>query len=197
MHFHEPSRETWEGYFAGTKAACAGGVTTVFDMPVMGIPYAFDGSSLSSKVKASLDRLWTDCGFLGAVQSGNLSKIKGLIDKGVFGIYANYGNPEYYAAEPITAEEFVNVQTMLKGTKIPLMVSCQKCSDPLRLKARSPFRDQLPENRAIATVEYSPDKGEEEFKASPSSKSMDLPIYLPPVQMPPHAIFWSLISVLQ
>ena len=38
VHLNEPGREEWEGFETGTKAAAAGGVTTVVDMPLNGIP---------------------------------------------------------------------------------------------------------------------------------------------------------------
>lgn len=38
VHFNEPGRENWEGYLTGTKAAAAGGVTTILDMPLNSSP---------------------------------------------------------------------------------------------------------------------------------------------------------------
>jgi allantoinase len=34
VHFNEPGRTDWEGFATGSAAAAAGGVTTVFDMPL-------------------------------------------------------------------------------------------------------------------------------------------------------------------
>lgn len=34
VHVNEPGRTAWEGYLTGTKAAAAGGVTTIVDMPL-------------------------------------------------------------------------------------------------------------------------------------------------------------------
>lgn len=34
VHINEPGRTEWEGYLTATKAAAAGGVTTVVDMPL-------------------------------------------------------------------------------------------------------------------------------------------------------------------
>lgn len=34
VHMSEPGRVEWEGFETGTKAAAAGGFTTVIDMPL-------------------------------------------------------------------------------------------------------------------------------------------------------------------
>ena len=34
VHINEPGRTHWEGFVTATKAAAAGGVTTVVDMPL-------------------------------------------------------------------------------------------------------------------------------------------------------------------
>ena len=34
VHLNEPGRVEWEGFDTGTRAAAAGGVTTLVDMPV-------------------------------------------------------------------------------------------------------------------------------------------------------------------
>lgn len=38
VHMNEPGRTDWEGFNTGTKAAAAGGLTTVVDMPLNAIP---------------------------------------------------------------------------------------------------------------------------------------------------------------
>lgn len=34
VHVNEPGRTTWEGYVTATRAAAAGGFTTIVDMPL-------------------------------------------------------------------------------------------------------------------------------------------------------------------
>lgn len=34
VHINEPGRTDWEGFNTGTRAAAAGGVTTIVDMPL-------------------------------------------------------------------------------------------------------------------------------------------------------------------
>ena len=38
VHVNEPGRTDWEGFTTATKAAAAGGVTTLVDMPLNSIP---------------------------------------------------------------------------------------------------------------------------------------------------------------
>ena len=38
VHVNEPGRTEWEGFASATKAAAAGGVTTIIDMPLNSIP---------------------------------------------------------------------------------------------------------------------------------------------------------------
>ncbi len=172
----------------GTKAACAGGVTTVFDMPLIGEPYTFTDASFQAKQKAAYDRLWADCGFIGAINSGSLTDSKALAASGIFALFADYGTAEYHGLNAITLDEFSTAQEMLSEFHIPLFISCQKCEDPIKLHSRSPFRDQPPENRFVVppllktTETVAPAK--EEQKVSHAVRSMDLPVYLPPVNPP-------------
>src|SRR5438105_15361093 len=38
VHVNEPGRTEWEGYKTATRAAAAGGVTTIVDMPLNSMP---------------------------------------------------------------------------------------------------------------------------------------------------------------
>jgi allantoinase len=38
VHVNEPGRTEWEGFASATRAAAAGGVTTIVDMPLNSIP---------------------------------------------------------------------------------------------------------------------------------------------------------------
>ena len=49
VHFNDPGRAEWEGWASGSRAAAAGGVTTVIDMPLNSLPPVLDGASFDSK----------------------------------------------------------------------------------------------------------------------------------------------------
>ena len=42
VHVNDPGRTDWEGFTSATRAAAAGGVTTVVDMPLNSIPPTVD-----------------------------------------------------------------------------------------------------------------------------------------------------------
>src|SRR5688500_19722409 len=56
VHVNEPGRTEWEGYATATRAAAAGGVTTIIDMPLNSIPPTCTGEALEGKHKAARGR---------------------------------------------------------------------------------------------------------------------------------------------
>ncbi|CAG8769881.1 939_t:CDS:2, partial [Cetraspora pellucida] len=71
VHLNEPGRTDWEGFESGTKAAAAGGVTTVIDMPLNSIPPTTTVDNLKQKIDAAKGKCWVDVGFYGGVIPGN------------------------------------------------------------------------------------------------------------------------------
>src|SRR3954464_11771273 len=53
VHFNEPGRTNWEGWETGSRAAAAGGTTTVFEMPLNAHPPTLDGPSFDAKRAAA------------------------------------------------------------------------------------------------------------------------------------------------
>jgi allantoinase len=85
VHVNEPGRTEWEGFATATRAAAAGGVTTILDMPLNSIPPTVDVAALDVKRKAAERQAWVDVGFWGGAVPGNLPELRGLHDAGVFG----------------------------------------------------------------------------------------------------------------
>ncbi|CAI2168933.1 18299_t:CDS:2 [Funneliformis geosporum] len=87
VHLNEPGRTDWEGFESGTKAAAAGGVTTVIDMPLNSIPPTTNVHNLQEKIRAAKGKCWVDVGFYGGIIPENQEGVKGfkcfLIDSGV------------------------------------------------------------------------------------------------------------------
>src|SRR5262244_2511959 len=54
VHINEPGRTEWEGFATGTRAAAAGGVTTIVDMPLNSLPPTVSVSALEAKRAAAL-----------------------------------------------------------------------------------------------------------------------------------------------
>jgi allantoinase len=85
VHVNEPGRTEWEGFATATRAAAAGGVTTIVDMPLNSIPPTVDVPALEVKRKAAEGQVHVDVGFWGGAVPGNLGELRGLHDAGVFG----------------------------------------------------------------------------------------------------------------
>jgi allantoinase len=85
VHVNEPGRTEWEGFATATRAAAAGGVTTIIDMPLNSIPPTVDVAALEVKRKSAEGQCFVDVGFWGGAVPGNLGELRGLHDGGVFG----------------------------------------------------------------------------------------------------------------
>ncbi len=85
VHINEPGRTDWEGFSTATRAAAAGGVTTLIEMPLNSIPATTTAPAFREKLAAAAGKLWVDVGFWGGVVPGNTAELKPLWDAGVFG----------------------------------------------------------------------------------------------------------------
>src|SRR5437588_63759 len=85
VHVNEPGRARWEGFETATKAAAAGGVTTIVDMPLNSIPATTTLNALKSKLEAARGKLNVDVGFWGGVVPRNTNELARLWDAGVVG----------------------------------------------------------------------------------------------------------------
>ncbi|WP_207769876.1 allantoinase AllB [Microbacterium sp. TPD7012] len=85
VHVNEPGRTEWEGFASATRAAAAGGVTTIVDMPLNSIPATVDVEALNIKRDVAQGQTHVDVGFWGGAIPGNTAELRGLHDAGVFG----------------------------------------------------------------------------------------------------------------
>jgi allantoinase len=85
VHVNEPGRTEWEGFETATRAAAAGGVTTILDMPLNSIPPTTTVDALAEKRSAAEGRVHVDVGFWGGAVPDDLGHLRELHDAGVFG----------------------------------------------------------------------------------------------------------------
>ncbi|MEP7765120.1 allantoinase AllB [Sanguibacter sp. 25GB23B1] len=85
VHVNEPGRTEWEGFASATRAAAAGGVTTIIDMPLNSVPPTVDVDALVVKRRAAEGQVFVDVGFWGGAIPGSTSNLRPLHDAGVFG----------------------------------------------------------------------------------------------------------------
>ena len=88
VHVNEPGRTEWEGFATATRAAAAGGVTTIIDMPLNSIPPTTTVAALQLKRQAAAPQATVDVGFWGGAIPANLGSLEPLHDAGVFGFKA-------------------------------------------------------------------------------------------------------------
>lgn len=85
VHINEPGRTEWEGFDTATRAAAAGGVTTLIDMPLNSIPPTTTPANLAIKQAAAEGAVHVDVGFWGGAVPENLGHLRELHEAGVFG----------------------------------------------------------------------------------------------------------------
>ena len=88
VHVNEPGRTEWEGYETAGRAAAAGGITTLVDMPLNCTPVTTSVKALAEKLTALAGKLTVDCGFYGGIVPGNEAEIAPLVARGVLGFKA-------------------------------------------------------------------------------------------------------------
>src|SRR5262245_3182734 len=88
VHVNEPGRTEWEGFETATRAAAAGGVTTIVDMPLNSIPPTTSAGALEEKREAARGKTHVDVGFWGGAVPEALGSLGELHEAGVFGFKA-------------------------------------------------------------------------------------------------------------
>jgi allantoinase len=98
VHVNEPGRTEWEGFASATRAAAAGGVTTIVDMPLNSIPPTTSVEALHVKRQAAEGRVSVDVAFWGGAVPGNAGRFRPMLEAGVVGFKCfliDSGVPEF------------------------------------------------------------------------------------------------------
>jgi allantoinase len=98
VHVNEPGRTEWEGFATATRAAAAGGVTTICDMPLNSLPPTVSVAALYGKRAAAAGKCWVDVAFWGGAVPGNQDALRPLHQAGVTGFKCfliDSGVPEF------------------------------------------------------------------------------------------------------
>ncbi|MGX4688978.1 allantoinase AllB [Streptomyces sp. JNUCC 63] len=88
VHVNDPGRTEWEGFWTATRAAAAGGITTLVDMPLNSLPPTTTVDHLRIKQDVARDKTHVDVGFWGGALPGNVKDLRPLHEAGVFGFKA-------------------------------------------------------------------------------------------------------------
>ncbi|WP_167152599.1 allantoinase AllB [Streptomyces sp. MBT27] len=88
VHVNDPGRTEWEGFWTATRAAAAGGITTIVDMPLNSLPPTTTVENLRVKQEVAASKAHIDTGFWGGALPDNVKDLKPLHEAGVFGFKA-------------------------------------------------------------------------------------------------------------
>jgi len=125
VHINEPGRTDWEGFETATRAAAAGGVTTLIDMPLNSIPATTTAAALEIKRTAARKKCWVNVGFWGGVVPGNAGNLRALHRAGVFGFkcfLVPSGVPEF---ENVNEDDLRAALPKLAEMDVPLLVHAE------------------------------------------------------------------------
>lgn len=125
VHVNDPGRTEWEGFESATRAAAAGGVTTLVDMPLNSIPPTVDVAALEVKRKTAAGRVHVDVGFWGGAVPGNLDELRGLHDAGVFGFKCFLLHSGVDEFPPLNADELEQALRVVRGYDAQLIVHAE------------------------------------------------------------------------
>jgi allantoinase len=139
VHINDPGRADWEGFDHATRAAAAGGVTTLVDMPLNSVPSTTGVEALEAKLRASMGRCHVDVGFWGGVVPGNAADLVPLAARGVLGFKC--------FLSPSGVDEFQHVSVMDLTAAMPVLAALQL---PLLVHAELPELLLPPDTRMNA-----------------------------------------------
>jgi allantoinase len=164
VHVNEPGRTEWEGFETATRAAAAGGVTTLLDMPLNSIPATTSVAALHAKVASAEGKTWVDVGFIGGVVPGNVAALGALAKAGVLAFkcflvpsgvaeFAHVTDADLRAAMPVLAE--LDALLMVHAeVPVPIEVATLEAAagDPTSYATYLASRPPAAEHEAVALV---------------------------------------------
>jgi len=157
VHINDPGRADWEGFEHATKAAAAGGVTTLVDMPLNSIPSTTDVEGLEAKRRAAAGRCFVDVGFWGGVVPGNSGALEPLARAGVLGFKCFLSPSGVEEFSHVTERDLREALPILARLGLPLLAHAEwpallrECSgDPTRYAT---WLDSRPPASELAAIE--------------------------------------------
>jgi allantoinase len=138
VHINEPGRTEWEGFAHATRAAAAGGVTTLVDMPLNSIPSTTTVDALDRKRAAAAGQCHVDVGFWGGVVPGNVPDLEPLAQAGVLGYKCFLCPSGVDEFQHVTEADLRAAVPVLAKLKLPLLAHAEL---PAMLREPEPTAD--------------------------------------------------------
>lgn len=129
VHVSEPGRGDWEGFDTATRAAAAGGITTLVDMPLPSIPSTTTAAALEVKRGTARGRVYVDCAFWGGIVPGSGSEPAALLAAGARGAKA-FLSPSGIEEFPASDLDTLRAAMLaLKTAEAPLLAHAELIGD--------------------------------------------------------------------
>ncbi|MCF6361635.1 MAG: allantoinase AllB [Cyclobacteriaceae bacterium] len=125
VHINEPGRTEWEGFDTATKAAAAGGITTLVEMPLNANPVTTTKEAFAKKLAATQGKLHVNCGFWGGIVPANIDELDALIESGVLGIKAFLTHSGIDEFPNVEEHDLKKGLPILKKHRVPLLVHAE------------------------------------------------------------------------
>jgi allantoinase len=148
VHVNEPGRTEWEGFEHATRAAAAGGVTTLVDMPLNSIPATTSVAGFDAKQAAAARRCAVDVALWGGVVPGNADQLEPLADRGVVGFKCFLSPSGVDEFVHVSQHDLLDAAPILARRGLPLLVHAE---DPARLLDADPAADAHLHSTWLAT----------------------------------------------
>jgi allantoinase len=126
VHINEPGRTEWEGFATATRAAAAGGYTTLVDMPLNCLPETTTVAALKEKRQAAAGQCRVDWAAWGGLTDHNLAHIESLATAGVPGFKCFLVDPGIVPGlAMIGPQQLGAAAPALARTRLPLLVHAE------------------------------------------------------------------------
>lgn len=125
VHVNEPGRTDWEGWETASRAAAAGGITTLVDMPLNSDPVTTTVDALQEKARLAGDKSIVDFGLWGGLISGNESDVADLVDGGALGIKCFLVPSGLASFPPVDQTQLTLAASLIAPTKTPILVHAE------------------------------------------------------------------------
>ncbi|XP_030563194.1 uncharacterized protein LOC115764372 [Drosophila novamexicana] len=138
VHISEPGRTDWEGFVSATKAAAAGGFTTIINRPTNATPTTVNVQALKAKTSTARGKIYVDVGFWGGLVPGNIDQLAPQLAAGVVGLQCTL-----CGSAPPVGEEFAAIN------EAQLVEALNQLNKEHETDAVIAFHAELPHSEAV------------------------------------------------
>ncbi len=143
VHVGEPGRTSPDDFETATRAAAAGGVTTIVAMPFQFTPLTTTAAALETTCRAAEGHCFVDVGFWGGVVPGNENGLAALFEAGVLGFACALESSAIEGARAVSEIDLRRALPALTAIGAPLLAHAE-LPGPIGLPARTSWTDRIP-----------------------------------------------------